>query len=142
MGATLIANIAVTVRDIVRKADGLDEWLPKQTIQNELKRPVFANNFPQEVQDSTSFTSIRVEEILSQPTSFGGDHASALKQYVTLQIWYAKNANYEDFEWKLNQLLESNGFYQTDSTGHQSDTETGQMETILTYNTIKNKRGN
>lgn len=137
----MINNVGVEIRDLIRNSLSLENWLPKYQLQGEMKRAVFANNLPPELQDSTTITTLRIEEIFSTPTAFAGNHAQELEQLVQIQIWYAPETPVEDFEWALNYLLEVNGFYAVTNGGHQADEETQQMETTLQYRRFKQKRG-
>lgn len=138
----MIKNAVNEIRDLIRGAPNLSEWLPELAIQGANKRAVFSNNLPPELQNAVDITTIRLEEIMALPQGFAGDHAQVLQQDIQLQIWYAPNTDVEAFEWTLNELLENIGFYVVSASGHTADEETQQIETTFQYRRFKQKRGN
>lgn len=124
-------GLVVEIRDLIRAAN-LDEWLPKVTIQGEVKRPVFAHNLPPELTDAESITTVEIEDMQTKAVAFASDRAIINQRDITIDIWYKPNADYEAFEDVLQGLMENKGF-KLIASSHVSDEQTYQSETVAQY---------
>ena len=94
---------------------------------------VFSYRVPFELVERSDFTTILITEVRNGPDRYGGDHSTVLRQRFQIQIWYKVNVDTDLFEWKLNRLLENNGYYAIENTGHSLDEETDQLKIELRY---------
>lgn len=113
--------------------------LDNDTVLSQWDKMTFVGRIPQKYIDKTDMTTVLITGLSNDFTSFGGNHSRAREQEIELKIWYKQNTSFEDFEWALNEVMESIGFYNFSYDGPEVDEETTQNKSVLQYRRTKFK---
>ncbi|GEK28681.1 DUF806 family protein [Furfurilactobacillus siliginis] len=94
---------------------------------------VYTNNIPASAPDDKSVTDLRITELPEIDDDAGSDQTTTITKGVSIDIFYSTDADSDDLESRILNLMMNNGWFRIYSPGHTLDPETMQLSKTMHF---------